>query len=98
MNLEAVLIGGLITYRLSHMLVKDKGPLMVFTRLRAFLATKQKKMGGVYDMITCIACVSIWLGAMTAIAFAGDVFSWLGYTLAFSSVSLILERLSGSKS
>ena len=93
MSFIILVIGGLVTWRLSNILVKEKGPLVIFLRLRAYLAAKQKHMGGFYDMISCVKCVSVFVGALVAIAPAESLIQWIGYTLAFSAVTAIIERL-----
>jgi hypothetical protein len=88
-----LLFGGLITWRLAHMLVKEKGPLLVFDRLRAYLASTQKRSGGLFDMLSCLACMSIYIGAVAAIQPAHGVLSWLAYALSFSAIATFLEQI-----
>lgn len=87
-----LLLGGLVTWRLTHMVVKELGPLGIFERLRAYLAKGQTTRGGLFDLISCMACASVYIGAVTAVLFAGDVFSWLVYTFAFSAITMIIEH------
>jgi len=75
------------------MVSKELGPSGIFSRLRAHFARTQKKVGGLYDMISCVACVSIYVGAVTALWLAGGVFGWVVYTLAFSAIAMILEQI-----
>lgn len=82
----------LATWRLAHMVVKETGPLSVFAKLRANRARKQKRIGGSFDMLSCVACASIYIGAVVALWPAGDVVTWFVYTLAFSAVATILEH------
>lgn len=98
MSVVEVLVGGLVTWRLTLMLVKETGPLNVFSRLRAYLAQKQKRMGGMFDMISCMACASVWVGSVTSLWPAQGFFSWIWYTLAFSAITILIERFSASKS
>lgn len=93
MNLEIVLIGGLIAWRLATLLSRENGPRNIFARLRAFLARQQTHKGGLFDMISCTACTTMTTGAVTALALAGSVLEWIGYTLAFSAFATIIERL-----
>lgn len=95
MNLVVVLIGGLVTWRLSYMIVKETGPLAIFARFRAHLAKKQQKMGGMFDLVSCIACTSVYMGAVTALCFAYGPLTWILYTLSFSAVAVLIERLKG---
>lgn len=88
-----LIIGGLVTWKTSYMLVKDTGPLDIFARFRAFLATRQKKAGGWFDMFSCIGCVSVYVGATTALWPAESFFEWVLYTLAFSAIATLIERV-----
>lgn len=88
-----VILGGLATWRLSHMISKELGPLGVFARLRAWAAENQKGIGGIYDGISCVGCVSVYIGAVASLWFVGDVFSWIVYTLVFSAIATIIEQV-----
>lgn len=93
MNLVTIIAGGLVTWRISHMLVKETGPLAIFAKFRAYLAAKQKRMGGLYDMLSCVSCTSMYVGSLAALWPAQGVFSFIWYTLAFSAVAVLIERL-----
>jgi hypothetical protein len=88
-----LIIGGLVTWRVAHMFVKEQGPLGVFLRLRAYLAAKQQSIGGMFDMISCVACTSVYVGAFVALWFVADAVTWVTYSLAFSALAIILENL-----
>lgn len=75
------------------MLSKELGPRGIFAKMRADLATNQKSIGGLYDMVSCVACLSVYMGAVTALWLAEDVCSWILYTLAFSALAMILEQV-----
>lgn len=75
------------------MIVKEMGPFAVFSRLRANRARKQKRIGGTYDMLSCVGCVSVYVGAVTAVGAAGSVLEWIWYTFAFSAIAVFLEAL-----
>lgn len=85
-----LIIGGLAVWRLSHALVKESGPLMIFARLRAFAARHQKRSGGLFDMLSCVYCTSFWIALLVGLYGATDVFHWIGYALAMSAISTIL--------
>lgn len=91
MNMIALIVGGLVTWRISHMLVKESGPLAIFARLRAHLAFKQKRIGGLFDMFSCVACLSMYVAALTSLWLAESVFELVLYTLSFSAVATLLE-------
>lgn len=93
MTFLSLLIGGLIVWRISFALVKENGPLMVFTRIRAWLASSQKRSGGLFDAISCMSCTSVWVGLVVALLFSHEVLGWVVYALAFSAISMLLEIL-----
>lgn len=92
MSFLTLVIGGLAVWRLSHALVKENGPLMVFVRLRARLASSQKRSGGLFDAISCVYCISFWMGLGASLFVSHGIFTWIGYGLAFSGVAMILEK------
>lgn len=75
------------------MVVKEMGPLGIFARLRANRAKNQKRIGGSFDMLSCVACSSIYIGSVAALGAAHGLFSWLGYTFAFSAIATFLEQI-----
>ena len=91
------IIASLAIWRLSYAVVKENGPLMVFARLRARLAASQKRSGGLFDLISCIYCVSFWIGLVGSLIVSNNVFEWVGYGLAFSAVAVLIERLTNAK-
>ena len=93
----AFIIASLAIWRLSYAIVKENGPLMVFARLRARLAASQKRSGGLFDLISCIYCVSFWIGLVGSLIVLNNVFEWVGYGLAFSAVAVLIERLTNAK-
>lgn len=97
MTFFILVFGGLITWRIADLLVKQKGPLNAFIRFRAYAAKKQKRMGGWFDMLSCFACTTMLTGAVVSLWFAGSFFEWIGYTMAFSAVATLTERLFSSK-
>lgn len=95
-NFVILLIGGLVTWRWSHALVKELGPLGLFARIRARLARKQR-IGGLYDLFACTSCMSIWIGLLTSLWVTNDIVDLLIYGFAFSAISMVLEASFGRK-
>lgn len=93
MNLVSLVVCGLAVWRLSHAIVKETGPLMVFSRFRARLARTQTRSGGLFDLISCVYCVSFYIGLIAALFTSHGFFSWVGYALAYSAIAVILENL-----
>jgi len=91
MNIVSLIFGGLIVWRVSDLLVNQSGPLDMFVRFRAYLAQKQTRKGGLYDMLSCVACTTVIIGAVTSLAFAGGLFEWIAYTLSFSALATLIE-------
>jgi hypothetical protein len=81
-----LLVLSLATWRLAYMLVKEDGPLKVFSKIRTL------PHGGVFD---CIYCCSMW------VAFAG-VAVWhyevmvLAYPFAISGAAMMLRAFTGA--
>lgn len=78
------------------MLTAESGPLDIFERLRARLAGGQKRSGGLYDLISCVYCTSIYIGAIIAFIASQSVFEFFVGTLAFSAIAVLIERLTTS--
>jgi len=93
MTLLTFIIISLAVWRLSRGIAKEKGPLMMWAKLRARLARTQKRPGGLFDMVSCVQCLSFWIGLVGALWVSDSIFSWIGYGFAFSGASLIMEAL-----
>lgn len=87
----------LAVWRLSHGLSKENGPLMLFARLRARLASSQERSGGFFDMISCTSCLSFWVGLGASLFVSNSILALIGYAFAFSGVSLLLESFFSRK-
>lgn len=100
-SITLLILGGLATWRISRMLNYESGPRNIFDRLRAFLAHNQKKSGGMFDMISCMSCLSVYVGGIISFIIniscsginVGDFFLW---SLALSAVSMIFEKIATS--
>ena len=62
MNFFYLILGGLVTFRLSLLFSKEDGPVYVFRKLR-----KMPLNDSVQDGLSCEWCASMWMGAMVAI-------------------------------
>lgn len=91
------IVASLAVWRLSYILVRENGPLMVFARLRARLGASQKRSGGLFDMISCVRCISVWIGLVGALFVAGNVLQWLAYGLGFSAVASLIDLFFAKK-
>ena len=93
MTLITFIVISLAVWRLSRGIVKENGPLMMWAKLRARLARTQRRSGGLFDMVSCVQCLSFWIGLVGALWASDGFFSWVGYGLAFSGAALIMEGL-----
>ncbi len=93
MTTLGLVVAGLATWRISHALVKESGPLMIFTRLRARLGRTHKRSGGLFDLISCVYCTSVWIALFAALYDARDLVYWLGHAFAIAAIAYFLELL-----
>jgi hypothetical protein len=98
MNYQPVLIlvlGSLATFRLSHLLTKERGPFAVFERIRNALPGGR---GSAKEWLSCIWCFSLTASVVVClILWAGGLQLnwnfWILYWLSFSSVSLLVNQV-----
>ena len=89
-----LLLGSLATFRLSHLMTKERGPLAVFERIRNL---KPGGRGSAKEWLSCIWCFSLTASALIClILWVGGLHLswdyWILYWLSFSSVSLLINR------
>src|SRR3954462_11629765 len=97
MNWFVLVLGSLATFRLAHLMTKERGPLAIFERIRAALPGGR---GSIKEWVSCIwcfslsasalVCVVLWLGGMTL---SWEL--WLLHWLSFSSISLLVNKACG---
>jgi hypothetical protein len=92
MAFALVLMGGLAVWRITHMIWTERGPLDIFSRLRAYLATKQKHAGGMYDMISCFNCLSIWVAVLPALL-ASSIIVFLMLVPVLSAIAMVVNQI-----
>jgi hypothetical protein len=86
--------GALATFRLSHLVSKERGPLCVFERIRNALP---RGRGSAQEWLSCIFCFSLSASAAVCLllwtgGFRATLQEWIVYWLAFSAVSLIINQ------
>lgn len=96
-DLIIYLVGGIVTWRLANLISKQSGPLAIFARFRAFLASRQRTVGGLFDLVTCTSCISMIMGAVTALTLIGGPSGFIVYTLSFSAIATILDHYMSKK-
>jgi hypothetical protein len=97
MNWFLLVLGAMATFRLSHLITIERGPLAIFERFRARMPGGR---GSVKELVNCIWCFSLTASAIVClILWAGGMQMawdfWILHWLAFSSVSLLIHRACG---
>jgi hypothetical protein len=87
-------LGSLATFRLSHLVTKERGPLAIFERFRNAMPGGR---GSPRELVNCIWCFSLtasalvclllWLGGLRL-----DWTYWILHWLSFSSISLLINK------
>jgi hypothetical protein len=99
-SLVDLVIGGLATWRLSHLLLYEAGPFAVFRRLRERLGVEYDEFGHVvsfrWEITTCIWCLSVWVGSGIAllIYLLPTLSVWMLLPYALSAFAALLSRIS----
>ena len=91
------ILASLSVWRVANLLTKQNGPLAIFARLRAFLATKQKHTGGFYDMISCMSCSTMIVSIVTTLLLVGASQMFFLYVLSFSAIATLIDALIAKK-
>ena len=78
----------LATWRVTHLLSNEDGPVDIILRLRALLG--QSLLGGLMD---CFNCLSLWIAAPAALFVSRRPTRWFFCTLAVSGAACLLQRL-----
>jgi hypothetical protein len=86
-----LVLGGLVTFRLSLLISKEDGPAYIFRKLRRLPSSTSMQRG-----LSCEWCMSMWMGALVAL-----YYGWLGifpakewplYWLAMSAIAIICNQ------
>jgi hypothetical protein len=90
-----LILGSLATFRLSHLITIERGPLAIFERIRNAMPGGR---GSAKEWISCIWCFSLTGSAIVCLIFwAGGLGLtwdyWILYWLSFSSVSLLINQV-----
>lgn len=97
-----MLMFALAATRVSHIIAKEDGPFQVFARMRS-LCNDRASCGVLWgllaDIVTCVNCLSVWVGMATAWLLAALCWyqDWSAAEIivcgfAFSTVAVYLDR------
>jgi hypothetical protein len=84
-----LVLGILVTWRLTHLLSTENGPWNVFENARRAAGT-----GFLGELLACFYCLSLWIAAPLAVALASGWRHRLLLWPALSAGAIVLERLS----
>lgn len=92
MNFFYLVLGGLVTYRLSLLISKEDGPAYIFRKLRKM----PRPRTSISEGLSCEWCMSIWSGGLVAayywwIKIIPGV-EWPLYWLAMSALGIICNQ------
>jgi len=103
MTFSEFVVLSLATWRLSSLVVRERGLFGVFTRLRAAFGIGHDEDSKpntwpdapIADLLSCVWCLSVWVGAGLSLAYLLSP-SWtvgLSLPLALSAGAILLERV-----
>lgn len=98
----AIGVGGVTTWRLSHMLLFENGPFKIFRRLReklgvVYYPNSDDVASYKYEITICIWCLSMWVGTgVTIVLLLVPWAVWLMLPFVFSASAVILNRVASS--
>lgn len=94
-NWLVLLLGSLATFRISHLMAKERGPFAIFERIRKGLPRGEAK-----EWVSCIWCFSLTASALVCVMLYLGGLSltwdfWILHWLSFSAVSLMVNKACG---
>ena len=104
MELTFLFLFSLATWRLSSLLVRERGPWDVFVRLRAKVGISHDELGKPVEIpdnvlagiLSCTWCASVWIALFWAVFYPGNVIEKIAVAFAISAVAIGFDRLMGN--
>lgn len=92
--LEALILGSLAVWRLTHLLQEETGPMAVFDNIRSRVWVMKNTDGGFREGFFCFKCLSLWLSIIFIILYflIQPIFFFLTILLAVSAVSIFIDE------
>lgn len=92
-----VILGAVTTWRISRMLIYEKGPFDIFERVRTRLGVVYQDGHLVrykYEITICMWCLSVWIGALVTavVLLLGAHAMWLLLPYVFSAFASLMNR------
>lgn len=102
MSIPLLLILGFATWRISNLLVLEKGPFNVFVRIRELAGIIHDTQGEPYqypdnflaELLSCVWCTSVWVGTAWAIAWLlwPEVTVKVSVPFALSAIAIVIDK------
>lgn len=81
----------LAVWRATAMLQEEIGPKAIFSKLQAYIATKEGKPGSFAQGFFCFNCMSMWFSLPIAILVTDGILRIILSTLAISAGAIIVD-------
>lgn len=94
MEAVVVTLSVVAVWRLTHMLQHEEGPLGVFSRLQAWVASLPDVEGGLNRGFFCFWCLSMWVSLPFAIFLSHSLGSFIVVWLGLSGGAVLINSIS----
>lgn len=98
-DLLKIIVGGVATWRLSHLFLYENGPFRVFRRIRIRLGVayhhseENYVVSYKYELTTCIWCLSMWVGTAVTLLLRWSSWGvWLLLPPTLSAVTVFMHK------
>jgi Protein of unknown function (DUF1360) len=89
-SLVWLVVSWLLVWRVTALLVRDRGPFEVLARLRAGLAKR-----GLHELILCFHCTAVWVAVLATVALYEWRWPAVAIALALAGAASVTERFLG---
>lgn len=97
MDILIVIMSMLAVWRATYMLQDEIGPKAIFSRLQAYIATKEGKPGSFAQGFFCFNCMSIWWSVVIACLITDGALNIFLYTMGISAGAIIVNVIVNGK-
>jgi len=106
LSIQELLFYGIVTWRISSLLVNETGPFDIFLRIRKLTGMQYDSDGELWmipgnvfaGILSCVWCCSVWVGAGISIfAFFAPGMFWLFLPFFLSAMAIVLEGKFGKQ-
>lgn len=92
---------GLVTWRLTSLLVDESGPFDMFAKFRSFIGvyyddwSEKQGRNTIARAFTCFWCASVWVATAVALlaGYYSSALEFFTTVIAFSALAIIINRI-----